>query len=262
MASIIVDTNIKSVVRELTDIQHNQVPFATSLALDALAASTKKATETAIKRNLDRPTRYAQNMLFAKSSTKRNLTATVGAKDNATVTKRGAVGPDKILEHLFIGGQRRGKGYEGLLIANGLMPKGYYTVPGDGVTLDAYGNIPRGLIIQLISYFGAFNESGYKANATDESRYKIDAQGRRKVKVAQRSEYFVVKVKKPGGLAMGIWQRITFGSGKGIRPIIIYVKNTQYSKLIDLPVIASKVIQEDAEYEFDRAMSKALASAK
>ena len=143
------------------------------------------------------------------------------------------------------------------------MPRGMWAVPGEGVRLDAYGNIERSLLIKLISYFNSFQESGFKANADDRGRARIGRAEAKKIKGASGSQFTVIKIKKPGGLHPGIWQHIGFGSGRAIKPIIMFVsKDPAYKRYFDLDRTARDVIAQDASYEFDRAMALAIATAK
>lgn len=263
MTTINITTDIKEAQRALDVVSKRQIPYATTLMLNELAKSTKLRIEGDIKRSLDRPTNYTTNMMRIKFATKASLTSQVKVKDSATITKRGARGPDQVLGHLFEGGRRQGKGFEGLLVRSGVMPRGMWAVPGEGVTLDAYGNIERSLIIQLLAYFKSFQESGFKGNMTDKSMKSFDKRSAKKIKGASTSKYSVIKVKKPGGLHPGIWQHIGFGSGRSIKPIIMFVKKDPfYKRYFDLDKTTRQIVDRDARMEFDRAMAKAIATAK
>lgn len=263
MTTINISTDIKEAMRALDVVSKKQIPYATMLTLNALAETSKKQTEREIVGKLDRPTNYARNMMRIKYATKTTLTSQVKVKDSATITKRGARGPDQVLGHLFIGGRRQGKGFEGLLVRSGIMPKGMWAVPGEGAPLDQYGNIERTLIIKLLAYFNSFQESGFKANMSDKNRSAFNRRAAKQIKGATTSQYAVVKVKKPGGLHPGIWQHVGFGSGRAIKPIIMFVsKEPVYSRYFDLDNTARQIIARDATYEFDKAMAYAIATAK
>lgn len=249
MTSINISADIKEAQRALDVVSKRQIPFATVLMLNELAKSTKKRTEIDIKRNLDRPTNYAQRMIGIKFANKRNLTSQVNV--------RGSVGSGetKVLGHLFSGGRRKGKGFEGTLVSKGIMPNGMYAMPGEGAPLDSFGNIRRSFIKQLIDYL--------TANKVVKKSAQFENRQRKQVRGATSSQYFVVNQKKQGGLPLGIWQHISFGSGKALRPIIIFVrKEPVYDRYFDLPKTAGGVIAKDAAYEFDRAMRNAIATAK
>jgi len=249
MTTINIKTDIKEAQRALDLVSKRQIPFATVLMLNELAKSTKKRTEIDIKRNLDRPTNYAQRMMGVKFANKANLTSQVNV--------RGSVGSGetKVLGHLFSGGRRKGKGFEGALVSKGIMPNGMYAMPSEGAPLDFYGNIKRSFIRQLIDYL--------TANRVVKKSAQFENRQRKQVKGATSSQYFVVNQKKQGGLPLGIWQNIGFGSGRALRPIIIFVrKEPVYDRYFNLANAAQQVIARDARFEFDKAMRNAIATAK
>ena len=249
MTSINISTDIKDAQLALDVVSKRQIPFATVLMLNELAKSTKKRTEIDIKRNLDRPTNYAQRMMGVKFANKANL--------KSQVNVRGLVsgGETKVLGHLFAGRGRSGKGFEGALVDKGIMPRGMWAMPGDGAPLDFFGNIKRSFIRQLIDYL--------TANRVVKKSAQFENRQRKQVKGATSSKYFVVNQKKQGGLPLGIWQHIGFGSGKALRPIIIFVsREPVYDRYFNLGNAAQQVIARDARFEFDKAMRNAIATAK
>jgi len=80
--SINISSGFKGVQKELKEFA-NQIPFATSLAINRTAQKVKVAQEKEIKDVFDRPTPFTQNSLFIKTSNKVNLTASVKLKDQA-----------------------------------------------------------------------------------------------------------------------------------------------------------------------------------
>jgi len=263
MTTISISTDIKEAQRALDVVSKRQIPYATVLMLNALAKTAKEQTEKDIVSKLDRPTNYTRNMMRIKYATKSTLTSQVKVKDSATVTKRGARGPDQVLGHLFEGGRRQGKGFEGLLVRAGIMPRGMWAVPGEAAPLDSYGNIDKSLIIQLLSYFKSFQESGYRANSTDKSREAFNKRAAKKIKGASSVQYTVIREKKRGGLHPGIWMRVGFGLGQSIKPIIMFVnRDPSYQRYFDLDKTTQQVISRDAREEFYKAMAYAIGTAK
>lgn len=264
MSVIKIDTSeIVKFEKELRALEKKQLPYAIRLTVNKLAENAKRHMEIKQLPTLDRPTRYALNMMRVDYAKRSDLTSTIKVKDRAMVTKRGMVGPDEVLGHLFAGGQRRGKGYEGLMQRAGILPKGMYTVPGEGVTLDAHGNIPKGLIVQLLAYFNSFQESGFRANMTDKSRAAFEKRHRRKnYKSAQSFNFFLVRVGDKSRLHPGIWARVGFDIGKSIKPILMFVDKATYEQRFDLPAIVDGIVQRDLEFEFGKAFEHALRTAK
>lgn len=265
MTTIKVDiSDIERYARELDQIRKKQIPYAIRLTVNKLAESAKRHMENKEIPSLDRPTRYALNMMRVEyAKRKSDPTSTVKVKDSAMITKRGMVGPDQVLGHLFTGGQRRGKGFEGLMQQAGILPKGMYAVPGEGVTLDGHGNIPRGLIVQLLAYFRAFQESGFRANMTGKSRAAFEKRYRsRNLKSAQSFNFFLVGVGDRSRLHPGIWARVGFGAGKSIKPILMFVNRATYKQYFDLPAIVDMIVERDSEFYFEESLAHAIATAK
>lgn len=249
MTTINIAADIKEAQRALDVVSKRQIPFATTLMLNELAKSTKARTESEIRRELDRPTNYAQRMIGVKFANKSTLTSQVNVRGSVSG------GEIKVLGHLFAGRSRSGKGFEGALVRKGIMPNGMWAMPGEGAPLDAYGNIRRSFIKQLIDYL--------TANKVVRKSAQFENRTRKQVKGATTSKYFVVNQRKQGGLPLGIWQHVGFGSGRALRPVIIFVdKEPIYDRYFNLEKNASGVVARDARMEFDRAMAKAIATAK
>lgn len=201
----------------------------------------------------DRPTPYTLSSVFIKPSTKSSLTAVVGLKDQATK----AIPASKFLQAQITGGPRRLKRYEVSLRAAGVLPPDYFTVPGKAAALDAYGNMATSQIIQILSYFRAFPEAGYRANSTEKTRARLARGTRKKMGVS----YFVGS---PGGgkLPLGIWMRVHSGFGQALRPILIFVQYAQYQPIFDFKYVAENVIKKEFSNELSRAFSEAVGTAK
>ncbi|SFI75897.1 hypothetical protein [Nitrosomonas sp. Nm34] len=248
-----VKADFSQLLEKMTTLQMKQIPFAMSLAINRTAKKIKEAQEREIKDVFDRPTPYIQNSVFLKPSTKNDLTAIVGIKDQSVK----AVPPSKILSAEIVGGERRLKRFERALRAVGALPPGYFTRPGEGAALDAYGNISKGQINQMLAYFQAFPEAGYKANSTAESRAKL----KRGTKAKMGISYFVGA---PGGgkLPLGIWQRIHSGFGTAVRPILIFIPTALYEATLDFRFVAESVIEKEFYGEFNKALVEAMRTAK
>ena len=258
MIKIDAKVDVRGIVKQLADIKDKQLPFAMSLAINHTAQKVKAAEQHEIRDVFDRPTPYIQNSVFIKPSNKTNLTAKVWLKDQAIK----GVGADKILAAEITGGQRRLKRFEKALMSAGALPPGYYTVPGKGIDLDAYGNVPASLIVRLLSYFKAFPEAGYKANMTDKGREKL-----KKGSKKQQGMSFFVGSPKDGKLPLGIWQRGHLsdkftGPVRPIRPILMFMPFTMYEPIFDFKFVAENTINKEFDGEFIKAWNQAKLTAK
>lgn len=227
-----------------------QIKFATAVALTRTAQKVKEAQEREMRDVFDRPTPYTMSSLYMSPATKAKLTAVVWLKDFAAK----ATPASKYLLPQIVGGTRKPKRFERALQAIGALPPGHRVVPGSGAKLDAFGNISPAQIVQILSYFKAFPEAGYKANMTDKRRTKL-ARGSKK---AQGFSYFVGR---PGDrLPLGVWQRVRFARGTAIKPVMIFVPTTTYQAIFDFQYVAKTVISREFDKQFQRAFDEAMTS--
>jgi hypothetical protein len=157
------------------------------------------------------------------------------------------------------GGRRSVKGFEKALQRIGVLPHGMFIAPGEACPLDAYGNIPPSLIIQIMSYFRAFGEQGYKANITDKRKEKLKKGSK---KTGFGFEYIVSY--GPGTasgrqhLPAGIYKKVRFSSGTALKPIMMFVKAPSYRARFPFFDIARRIVDQKIKPNFDEAMREAL----
>lgn len=252
---ISIKSDIKNTIRQLAG-QQKQVAFATAVALTKTVKEIEAAEYREIKDVFDRPTAYTMNSLYVRTASKTNLQATVMVKDESMKTRN----PGQYLKPEIHGGARNLKAFEKALRGVGVLPDGYYAVPGSAAKIDAYGNMNRGQIVQLISYFGGFAESGSKANMTDVSRKKFERKQGRSAS-ASKAQFFVGSP-ADGKLPFGIWQRFSFSSGTSIKPILLFVRGVSYQKRFDFVYVANKTFDRNWRKNFDASLAEALRTAK
>lgn len=250
---ISIRSNIDEVLKNLNDIAKKQIPYAVSLALNRTGQKVKDALIKSMKESFDRPTPFTLNALQHTPSTKKTLTTVVCLKTPVRLSQR---------QHYFVpnilGVNREYKAFERALFRIGILPAGMMAVPGSAANIDLYGNMSRGQIIQILSYFKAFGEQGYKANIT-EARKKRLAKGSKK-KIGYT--YFVLQ-RPRGRLPAGIYQRFSFAMGTAIKPILIFVPaSMRYKKRWDFFGIGRRVVEKEFENEFIRALLEAIKTAK
>jgi hypothetical protein len=237
-----------------------QVRAAAVGALNDLAfeanAEIKKEMQAKFKGGA---TRYTLAAFRVQKARPDNLTAIVGLRTDTPGKSRPY---DKVLGHLFTGGTRRWKRMEGAFLRAGILPGGYsMTVPRDpswANPLDSYGNPKPALISQLISYFGAAGEQGYRANMTEKRKDKLANRGLNASghKTINGVVYFASR--GPGmwfgrrqHLAAGIWaKRGTHGSD--VVPVFLFVKRGAYNRVIDLDAIGRAVVGQKWDRQFNR----------
>jgi hypothetical protein len=238
----------KANIAELTkglDLWYDQIPFATSLALNNTGRSAKADLVDEMPRVFDRPTPYTLNSIFMKPSTKTELRVVLWLKDD---TFKGTPASRYLGPEIF-GGERSLKRFERALLARGLLPQGMIVVPGSAAQIDQYGNISRSQIVQILSALQAFGQQGYLANRTARSKTR-----------GKKAEYFVGQ---PGrGLPLGVWQRTSFAVGSAAKPVLIFVRPKPYKPRFDFFGVAQRAFDREFNGQFSLAMTYAISTAR
>lgn len=239
------------VQRQLSDLGR-QMPFAASRGLNLIGERIKAQQIHEMRDIFDRPTPYTLSALRLKPATKSRLVAEVAFKNEATK----AIAADKFLAAQVAGGERRMKRFERALQAVGALPAGYRAVPGSAAEIDAYGNMKPSQIVQILAWFRAFPETGYRANMTDKGRSRL-AKGSKK-KGTLGHAYFAGKIKGQEG----IWKRIRFSSGSAVKPVLIFVRSTRYEAIYDFDYVAKLTFEREGEALMRQAIAEAIRTAR
>ena len=213
-----------------------QVPFAAAMALTKTAKKVEQVEKAEMQQVFNNPTRYTLNAQFVKPATKRNLESIVWLKGSDRKRSRHYLQP-----HVD-GGDRANTGFEMLLIKRGIMASGYKAIPGQAMKKSSRGGITRGTYQKVLAQLGAFQDP--MQNSTGSTR----STGKRKP-----LSFFVVR-----GNFYGIMAR----EGKRIYPAFIFVKSTRYSKRFNFHKVAAKVSAKYWPTAFNRAISKAIKTAR
>lgn len=160
----------------------------------------------------------------------------------------------------IFGGQRDVKPMELRLQRAGILPKGWFVVPGDAAPRDAYGNMSQGEISRILNVLGTFTEGGYnKANAKTRDRLR---KGNAK-KGTYGFEYFVnpVGLRKQGRhLLPGIYRRVYTGFGTSLKPMMIFVNRARYRGRLRFFEVVETTVNKRFGVEFDKALKSLLAT--
>lgn len=246
MFDVRVDT--RSVDRMLTNLQRKQIPFAASVALNKTAKDMQEAL-TAEVSVFDRPKPVTRKGVYVVRSKKTSLRAEVGLKSR----EQNAAPVAEFLGANIVGStpRRQDKRSEVLLRNAGILPPGQQTRPGPGARLDSYGNMSRGQIVQIISFFRAFGsveQSGRRPRGSATTKSAIlNAPKKRKRSSAQ---FFVTP--------NGIWQR----QGKKIKQVLTFINPQSYPKRFDFKGIAETAAQQRFSANYEQALRAAIATAK
>lgn len=227
-------------------------------ALNDTGFEIRRAMQDEMRAVFDRPTDYVLRSPRVRMAKADKLSVTI----EPTYVGGKGIDPQKILDAQSWGGRRRDKRSESALRRVGILSAGYQSViparpyPGSD---DGRGNLRGSFLVQLISYFQAFGEQGYRANM-NEKGYKRVHQGNKR-QAGRR--YFVSYGAMRGGsrmtaknepdsraqhLAPGIWAASGTG-GADVRPVLMFVKAGRYKPRFDMDKVAKRA---DAEAYLER----------
>jgi hypothetical protein len=252
---VTITSNFAKTIEGLDAIAQRGIPGAQIATLTQLAYRTKRAVYDEMDLVLEPPLkRYTLTSMRVDPATfKSGPVSSVYLNDWRD--------EDKSLGHLFRGGDRRWKKMEGAMWRKGLMPAGYYAVPGQGAPIDQYGNIPAAFVRRILGYFGALNEGNLLTKTKERMAKKGKVDG---FKSIQGVEYFVSFGKGKTGrlrasqgfepqyqhLAAGIYSRSGV-HGVRVMPIIMFVpKKKPYRKYIDLYGLGLRVLDQNKDQYF------------
>lgn len=218
--SISFAADISSIMSEMPKWAQDRIPSITRNALNDTADDARFAEVQKMRGLFDRPTEYIARSPRYTKATKDDLTATV------YILTDGRIAPTKILLAEVQGGVRQPKAFELALRRIGVMRPEEYAVPAIGQQRDAFGNLPGGLIVKIMSQLQAFTWSGYRANESDRSR-------KRNLRLG-KARYFVPSGARQergiGRLPRGVYERV----GNSIRAVMIFVSvRPRYAKRYD-----------------------------
>ena len=236
MLTIHARTDVSGVLGALVDFE-KQLPYAMATALTKTGQDVKTAEVAEIRDTVNNPTPYTQNSVFLQFATKSRLQARVWLKDGNR--------PEHYLLPLIEGGGRPMKRFEQRLRMLGYMRPDERAVPGTAVQLDAYGNMSRGTITKILSQLKTAVVQGDFSNASNSRRSKAKRAGVAYFASAGPGSKRPVFGKASAGqhLPRGIWERRIHGHGVSVRPVLLFVKRTNYSKRFDFFGVAEQVTE-------------------
>lgn len=236
-------------LRATIDGMGRQIPFAASVAINRTAAAAEKAEQGHIVGGVfDRPKPQTAKGTYLLRSDKRNLTAEIGLKSRAK-----GLPADEYLNPNIQGGIRPPKRSEIMLRQAGILPNGMFTAPGPAASLDPYGNMSRGQIVSILSFFrtfGATTLNSGRMNITDRTK---------KARIKKKIDYLLAPPGNKQNLAAGIWQR---DGGRGIKLVLLFIRPPKYRAVFPFAQIAEKTVKNTFPGEYDRALKQAIATAR
>lgn len=242
---------LEKVRKHLENLSGAQARQAYARAINDTAYQVRRAMQAEMGKAFDRPTPYVLRSVQVRQATEHDLVATI----EPTYYGGKGVDPQKILQAQEFGGARRDKRSEVALRRAGILPSGYQTAipeapfPGSD---DGRGNLKGSFLVQLITYFQAAGEQGYRANMSagrkqklaDKTRFSSLAT-RREYSLTRGVVYFVSHGRLRGThLAPGIWAR-TGIHGSKVQPVLMFVRGGAYKPRLGMDRIAKEAGTED-----------------
>lgn len=157
------------------------------------------------------------------------------------------------------GGPRDMKPMELRLQRIGVLPQGWFIMPGDAAPLDAYGNMSAGEISRILNVLGSYTESGFnKANIKTRERLR---KGNEK-KGVYGFEYWVNPVggNRAKHLQPGVYRRVYTAFGTSLKPMMIFVNRAHYTARLDFFGVVNKTVQRRFPEQFDKALRSLMAT--
>ena len=257
--NLTITTNVAEVRRQLAEFSDRRFNAALATALTRTAVQVRTEVLASLPRLLDRPTPYTLRQLRYVGATADRLAAAVGFNVASVTDQRGApigyrdLGPGetpagKYLQPQIEGGSRRLKRLEVALKAIGALPAGWFAVPGAGASIDAYGGVSRGQIVQVLSQLRVQLVAGSQRNL---------AAGARGIAAQRKAggRFFVIRPGEGRGQP-GIYQREFIG--RNVTPVFIFVKSVAYSKRFDFDRIAGGLADQVLPVQIQRSLAEQL----
>lgn len=217
------------------------------IALNKIASSVRKEVYAEFTKQFDRPTPTTMRSLFISSaSTKQpDPSAAVYVKDTRLGKNAGTEGLNQILGHQFAGGRRIPKRAELAFRARGIIGPDEFLAPGPDIKLDAYGNVSRGQMQQIMANVGAYRDPYQHATGSQRSRRN-----------QARAGNIFWSPGRENGLRRGVWAKGKDGSQPLL--LLVVIKPPIYRRRIDMPGIRDRVLASEWQARFDEAVRAVL----
>lgn len=238
-----IDTKGFEALGEMLAHLREDLPKATAMTLTFMGQAAKKAAEDAIREKFHNPTPWIQKSIHLK-------TAQVADVDMSAIVSIKYESINALAHHID-GGKRRAKGVEKLLRTAGVLKGSHqYIVPGRGMKLDTFGNMPKGEVMKILSalkaQFDPINNSGRNVAAwkrnKDQSRYFV-VNGLKSIVTRKR-------------LHPGVYYRGGDGAQTYIKPMLIFVKSPMYRSRWDFFQFTEDAAADAMEAGVDNAIDR------
>lgn len=249
--------------RAFEALAKEQLPYAQMTAINDVAFKVKRAEQDEMRRVFDKPTPWLIRQVAVRKATKTDLTAVIGTPEGIQDARGQAAGFgrsssgvfERILSPHISGGQRAAKGGEYRLRKAGILPEGWYVVPGRGATLDQYGNLSGPWWMMILSWLNAGQWSSQgaiqnRAEKASKRRNKLERQGYDLFAVTPNSQR--------RGLRPGVYLR----KGTLLKSILIFVPKAVYRQRLDWYGVFDRTVRAELPDAAMKAVQRAIATAR
>lgn len=265
-SALIVKTDLAPFSKASGRLIREVLPKAQVRGLNNLMFDGREVLQHHMTTDFNAPTPFFLRSPFVNRATLQKPAARVTLREGGQ--KSGD--PETVMRPHSDGGPRPVKRFERTLQHAGLMPTGFYAVPGEGVPLNQYGNIPLGYIVRLINALQASRQAGHNANMTADNlrklaklkRVKSDSSefGRKKgyqhitgLSYFSTFDFRKGRDQRAGHLRPGIYTRSGL-HGMHLKPILLFVRRPVYSKRLDMDALNVRIVEELGARQMARAL--------
>lgn len=235
-------SGVRELQRRLAGFSDRRMGAALATALTRTAHDIRVDVQREMEAVFDRPTPYTLRSVRVKAAKAQRPEAEVFISEAKAARDPS---PAVVLRPQVEGGARGTKGLELALHAMRALPSGWRVVPGQGARLDAYGNVSRGLVQQIVAQLRQVYVPTGPINARRYAKALRKTGGR----------YFVVK---PGEKRQpGVY--IADVVGRNVVPVFVFVSRANYRKRLDFYGVAQRRVAQSLGPQVRRAISDSLA---
>lgn len=254
---------IQEAQRFFNQLSADQLPYAQMVTINDVAFKVKAAEQAEMRRVFNSPIHpWLLRQIAVRKATKQDLTAVVGTPEgvrdvygnNAGFARSSSGVFDRILTPHIAGGTREAKAGERRLRTAGILPNGWFAVPGKGATLDQYGNLSGQWWMMILSWLNAAQWSSQgamqnRAEKISKRRNRLERQG---------YDLFAASPNQGSRLHPGVYLR----KGGSVKPILIFVSSVSYQKILDWFGVFERTVRAELPVSAERAVQRAIATAR
>lgn len=258
-------SELKTKVIDPLGASERRIRAGVATGLTRVAIQVRDAEVREMRDVFDRPTPYTLNSMYVKPANAISGEASTGIKDNVGGS-RSAV---SWLRWQILGGLRTQTAFERLLTSSGAMRDEQRMVPAKGAKLDAYGNVSRGQLVQILSQLRIESSTGsarslpriVPSDTKREARLKANKIRRA---LGRAGGQYIAFPDGRGRLKPGIYMtegrdfgaKLGFGRKAGILPVLLFVTKAEYEAgRFDFLYVAQNTIRRVLPAEVSRALT-------